>query len=255
MKSPLLRAGAGLLLALAVIVLSLLPAAGQTPTVQATITVSTANVRSGPGTNFTVIAQARNGAVFNLVGRNAEDTWWVICCINNRQGWISNTVARANGNAAGLPIVNPTGPQPTPLPPPPTPAPQSFPDWKGEYFNDVNLQGPPLMVRNDPRIDFAWNLDSPDPRVPADNFSVRWTRSVNFPAGNWAFFARTSDGVRVWVDDILVINEWRDTEGYPTYTGKLFDLSAGWHQVRVEYYERGGIAYATVWWEPLSGPQ
>jgi hypothetical protein len=252
MKSPLPRVVAGLLLALAVVLVPLLPAAGQSPSLQATITVDTANVRSGPGTNFAVIGQARRGAVFNLVGRNAADTWWVICCINNRQGWIADTVATANGNTASLPIVNATAPQP---PPPPTPAPQTFPDWKGEYFNDINLQPPPLMVRNDPRLDFAWNLDSPDPRVPADNFSVRWTRSVNFPAGNWAFFARTSDGVRLWLDEHLVINEWRDTVDFPTYVGKFFDLSAGWHTVRVEYYERGGIAYATVWWEPLTGPQ
>jgi uncharacterized protein YraI len=252
MRSPQLRAAAGWLLALAVVAVTMLPAAGQT-SLQATITAGTANVRSGPGTNYPVIAQARAGAVFNLVGRNAANTWWVICCINNRQGWISNTVAQANGNTAALPIVDTTAPQPpsTPTPPPA----ESFPDWKGEYFNDINLQGPPLMVRNDPRIDFSWNLDSPDPRVPADNFSVRWTRSVNFPAGNWAFFARTSDGVRLWVDDQLVINEWRDTVDYPTYTGKFYDLSAGWHNVKVEYYERGGIAYATVWWEPLAGPQ
>jgi uncharacterized protein YraI len=255
MRPPIVRAAAGLLLALVVVVCPLLPAAGQSTTMQATITVSTANVRSGPGTNFSLIGQARQGATFNLVGRNAADNWWVICCINNRQGWISNTVARVNGNTATLPIANTIGSVTPVPPPPPTPAPQSFPDWKGEYFNDINLQPPPLMVRNDPRLDFAWNLDSPDPRVPADNFSVRWTRSVNFPAGNLVFFARTSDGVRVWVDNILVINEWRDTEGYPTYTGKLFELSAGWHTVRVEYYERGGIAYATVWWEPLRGPQ
>ncbi|MCU0509552.1 MAG: PA14 domain-containing protein [Anaerolineae bacterium] len=199
MRAPQLRAAAGLLLALAIFVVPVLPAAGQA-SLQGTITVSTANIRSGPGVNYAVIAQARAGAVFNLVGRNAANTWWVICCINNRQGWISNTVATASGNTAVLPIIDTAAPQP---PPPPTPPPaQSFPDWKGEYFNDINLQGPPLLVRNDPRIDFAWNLDSPDPSVPADNFSVRWTRSVNFPAGNWAFFARTSDGVRVWVDTI-----------------------------------------------------
>ena len=250
-----LRAAAGLLLVLAAVIFPSHPAAGQTTPLQATITATTANVRSGPGTNYPVIAQARQGAVFNLVGRNAADTWWVICCINNKQGWISETVAQPAGNTATLPIVNTTAPV-TPAPQPtPTPAPQSFPDWKGAYYNDINLAEPPLLVRNDPRLDFAWNLGSPDPAVPADNFSVRWTRSVNFPAGNWAFFAKTSDGVRVWIDNLLVINEWRDTVEYPTYTGKLYDLSAGWHTVKVEYYERGGIAYASVWWEPLTGPQ
>jgi hypothetical protein len=112
------------------------------------------------------------------------------------------------------------------------------------------------MTRNDPRIDFNWGLGSPDPRVPADNFSVRWTRRANFAqSGDYFFNARTSDGVRLWVDGKLVIDEWRDTpEGtFDTYVGRLNGLGAGNHDVRVEYYERGGIAYAMVWWNRADG--
>lgn len=254
MSRRCLRIGALLLLFATLIVPAALVGA-QTGGLPATITASTANVRSGPGTNYSVIGQLRRGAVFTLSGRNAADSWWYGCCVNGRNGWVSNTVATASGNTAALPIVNTTAPAPPPPTPQPTPAPATFPDWKGEYFNDIYLAPPPLMVRNDPRIDFAWNLDSPDPRVPADNFSVRWTRSLNFAAGAYEFQARTSDGVRVYLDGKLVINEWHDTEGYPTYVGRFYDLGAGWHTVTVEYYERGGIAYATVWWNPYTGAQ
>jgi hypothetical protein len=142
-------------------------------------------------------------------------------------------------------------PPPPPPPQPPPPPPQDFPDWKGEYFNDISLAGAPLMVRNDPRIDFNWSLGSPDPRVPPDNFSVRWTRRANFETGGDYFFnARTSDGVRLYLDGLLVLDEWHDTpEGeYKTYVARFYGLSSGYHNVRVEYYERGGIAYAMVWW-------
>ena len=193
----------------------------------AAIAVDVANVRRGPGTNFPVVGQLRRGAVFSLSGRNAADSWWYGCCVNGTNGWISRTVATPSGNTATLPIIDTAAPTPRPPAPQPAPAPVNYPDWKGEYFNDINLAPPPLMVRNDPRLDFAWNLDAPDPRVPADNFSVRWSRSVNFAAGSYVFQARTSDGVRIYLDTILVLNEWRDTEGYPTYVGRFFDLSAG----------------------------
>jgi hypothetical protein len=221
----------------------------------AAIAVDTANVRTGPGTNFSVLGQLPRGAVVSLSGRNAADSWWYGCCVNGKNGWISRTVATPSGNTATLPIIDTASPTPKPPAQQPTPAPATYPDWKGEYFNDIYLAPPPLMVRNDPRIDFAWNLDAPDPRVPADNFSVRWTRSVNFAAGSYVFQARTSDGVRIYLDTMLVLNEWHDTEGYPTYVGRFFDLGAGWHTVTVEYYERGGIAYATVWWDKYTGAQ
>jgi hypothetical protein len=150
-------------------------------------------------------------------------------------------------------VVAPPAPQP---PAPPAPPPQDFPEWKGEYFNDINLQGAPLMVRNDPAVDFNWGLDSPDPRVPADNFSVRWTRRANFEkSGDYIFNARTSDGVRIYLDGLLVLDEWRDTPDgeYKTYTSRFYGLSDGYHNVRVEYYERGGIAYAMVWWSRYTG--
>jgi hypothetical protein len=125
-----------------------------------------------------------------------------------------------------------------------------FPDWRGEYFEDIKLQAPPLLVRNDPAIDFNWGLGSPHPAAPADNFSVRWTRQVSFEPGNYDFFARTSDGVRIYVDGWLALDEWRDTTaGYVTYTHRFDNLGGGVHTVVVEYYERGGIAYAMVWWE------
>jgi hypothetical protein len=125
-----------------------------------------------------------------------------------------------------------------------------FPDWRGEYFNDIYLQLPALLVRNDPAIDFNWGLGSPDGRVPADNFSVRWTRQVAFETGNYDFFARTSDGARIYLDGWLVLDEWHDTTaGYVTYVRRFNNVGGGVHTVVVEYYGRGGIAYATVWWE------
>jgi hypothetical protein len=82
--------------------------------------------------------------------------------------------------------------------------------------------------------------------LPIDNFSVRWTQNVNFPTGTYNFFAKHDDGVRLWVDGALLIDYWHDQPA-TTHSGTR-QLSAGTHQVKVEYYEHTQYASVVVWW-------
>lgn len=118
----------------------------------------------------------------------------------------------------------------------------SFPDWKAEYFSNPTLAGTPVMVRNDREINFDWALGTPDPAVPADNFSVRWTRRQGFNAGTYRLEASVDDGIRVYVDNTLVIDQWFERAIGNVSTS--VNLSAGEHDIRVEYFERGGGAIA-----------
>lgn len=120
--------------------------------------------------------------------------------------------------------------------------------WVGEYFDNRELQGSPKLTRNDGAIDFDWGSGSPDAVIPADNFSVRWTRNVGFEAGTYRFLTSTDDGVRVWVDGGLVVDAWQDQSIPNTHTGEVY-LSARRHTVIVEYYERKVDAHAHVWWQ------
>jgi len=122
--------------------------------------------------------------------------------------------------------------------------------WRGEYFDNRDLEGWPVLVRNDRAIDFDWGYDSPDPALPADYFSVRWAHRVSFEAGTYRFLTSTDDGVRVWVDGGLVVDAWVDQKLLNTHTGEVY-LAAGHHTIVVEYYEHGGEASAHVWWEVL----
>jgi hypothetical protein len=114
-----------------------------------------------------------------------------------------------------------------------------YSDWKGEYFNNPFLGGSPV-VRNDLDVNFDWGLTSPGQGVPPDKFSARWTRSVNFPAGVQRFTLRADDGVRFYIDGILLIDEWHDALA-KTYTRDV-NLGAGLHQLTLEYYENIGSA-------------
>jgi hypothetical protein len=120
--------------------------------------------------------------------------------------------------------------------------------WRGEYYNTRDLAGSVVLARDDKAIDFDWGVGSPDPAVNADNFSVRWTRTLGFTAGTYRFLASTDDGVRIWVNGTLVVNAWEDRKQPNTSTGEI-TLSAGQHTITVEYYEHGGDASAHVWWE------
>jgi hypothetical protein len=122
-------------------------------------------------------------------------------------------------------------------------------DWRGEYYDNMSLDGLPYLVVNDRILDFDWGEGAPASGMPSDEFSARWTRTVTLDEGIHRFFARADDGVRLWVDESPVIDHWVDG-GAEDYTGDLF-VTSGEHSIRVEFYENGGLAVIRVWWERL----
>lgn len=87
----------------------------------------------------------------------------------------------------------------------------------------------------------------PGPTVAGDNFSAAWTTTRHFEAGAYRFFARADDGVRVYVNDSLVLEDWNIHPATRSY-GDV-NLARGNHTVRVEYFEAEGLAAVSVWWE------
>ena len=123
--------------------------------------------------------------------------------------------------------------------------------WTGEYFNNPSLAGTPVFVRLDATIAFNWGAASPMPGiVPPDGFSVRWTGPQTFDGGTYTFTLTVDDGGRVFVDDALVIDAWRDQVA-TTYTGNA-NLKAGQHWVRVEYYDAVDQASVSLSWRPAN---
>jgi LysM repeat protein len=140
-----------------------------------------------------------------------------------------------------------SGPKPQPTPKPPVTSGR----WKAEYWTNRDLSGNPKLVRNEERIDHAWGTGSPQGSIPADNFSARWTRTRSFDAGQYRFYVKVDDGVRVWVDNLLIIDQWHDTAARE-YTA-VRQLGAGNHSLRVEYYEHLGGAQIHFWVDRVDG--
>jgi hypothetical protein len=125
----------------------------------------------------------------------------------------------------------------------------TYPDWRGEYWKNRDLSGTPALVRNDPSINFNWGTDAPAVGLPSDNFSARWVRQVTFTSGLYRFYAVADDGVRVYLNDAAIINEWHDNDAHQVYTA---DVSvSGTRTVVIEYFEHGGGALVHVWWSRI----
>ena len=118
----------------------------------------------------------------------------------------------------------------------------------GEYFGTRALTQRKL-VRTDPTIDFAWGSGSPAAGIGADNFSVRWMGWIRPKVdGNTTFTTLSDDGVRLWVDGSLVINNW--TTHPPTENaGVAIGLKAGRkYDIKLEYFEQSGSSTIKLFW-------
>jgi len=113
--------------------------------------------------------------------------------------------------------------------------------WTAQYFNNAALSGSPVLIQGESSPSHNWGGGSPGANVPADNFSVRWTSTQALDAANYQLSVSADDGVRVFVDGNLVINEFHSATT-TTYTANL-NLGAGQHTIIVEYYEAGGNAF------------
>jgi hypothetical protein len=125
-------------------------------------------------------------------------------------------------------------------------------DWKGEYWVNPSLSGSPVVCRNDADLNFDWGAGSPDPLIPADNFSVQWTRTVNFSQGTYIFHMRHDDGARLFIDDLdqPILDKWSTC--CVVDPSDPIALSEGNHVIRMEYFENNGSANAQLSWERLA---
>jgi PKD repeat protein len=128
--------------------------------------------------------------------------------------------------------------------------------YLAEYYNNRYLSDSPTFTRReDPPINYDWGNGGPGNGVESDNFSVRWAGAFRFDAGTYTFTAVADDGVRVWVDGgSPIIDAWKDQP--PTEYGSARTLTAGQHEVKMEYYEHTVGAVARLNWnvgDPLAG--
>ena len=122
---------------------------------------------------------------------------------------------------------------------------------QAEYYDNVDLTNL-KVTRTEPYVDFDWGESSPNPAIAPDTFSVRLTGQV-LPrfTETYTFHATVDDGVRLWIDDRLLIDRWIDQ---PATTHRAtINLTAGQrYRLRLECYEKYGGALMKLSWSSPS---
>jgi uncharacterized protein YgiM (DUF1202 family) len=114
------------------------PTPTPTPVRPQLVAANTVNVRSGPGTNYPVVASLPPNLTVPITGRNNEASWWQISNADGATGWVANSVVQAS-HIANVPVVVAPPPPPTSTPEA-TPTPEK-PKYQFEptgWYNDTN---------------------------------------------------------------------------------------------------------------------
>jgi YVTN family beta-propeller protein len=123
----------------------------------------------------------------------------------------------------------------------------------GQYFNNTTLAGSPVLTRIE-AVNFDWATGAPAAGLAVDAFSARWSGRVSVnTAGNYTFHTTSDDGIRLWVNGSLVIDNW--TTHAPTTNSSLpIALKAGfYYDVKLEYFEGQAGAVAKLAWTTPGG--
>ena len=126
------------------------------------------------------------------------------------------------------------------------------------YFNGSDLQSA-VFDRMDATVNQNWGTGSPDPRISADNFSVRWSGEV-LPQYNetYTFKIVADNGARLWVNSNLLVYHWDNVSGQPpagTWSASI-QMRAGVRvPIRLEYFDATGTANVSLLWSSPSQPE
>jgi hypothetical protein len=133
--------------------------------------------------------------------------------------------------------------------PQPTKAQQQFgSNWTAVYFPSQDFTGASI-TRVESAINFNYGTGSPDPAIPADNFSARFTGTQTFTAGTYTFTLTRDDGARVYIDSQLILNH---TEGGAQTFQTTVSVAGGAHNIVVEFIEAAGGAQIIFSWQLVS---
>ena len=109
---------------------------------------------------------------------------------------------------------------------------------KGEYFNNIKLQGEPAITQTDSivSINNGWHIAAENQGIPFDHCSMRWTGVVRpEKTTSYKFTVRGFDGFRLFINNEQVIDAWRD-QGITTREAIVSLEARKEYGIRLEYF-------------------
>jgi hypothetical protein len=120
----------------------------------------------------------------------------------------------------------------------------------GAYYSGqlATFTNPPTLMRIDSTVDFDWGTGSPDPTIDSNNFTVMWTGMIQSQFNEtYTFYTTTDDGVRLWIDGQLLVDEWVD-QFATEWSGSIVLQAGRLYPITMEYYQDTGPSSAQLAW-------
>ena len=119
---------------------------------------------------------------------------------------------------------------------------------QGAYFNNISLDGDPVLTRTDNKVDFQWTISPPATAVNGDFYSVRWTGRLHAPkSGHYKIGLDGNDGYRLYINKQLLIDNWKKRT-YSTVLKDFFFEENKSYEIQVEFFEPVGNAHIRLIW-------
>ncbi|TND00220.1 MAG: PA14 domain-containing protein, partial [Gammaproteobacteria bacterium] len=123
---------------------------------------------------------------------------------------------------------------------------------KADYYDGMNFNAF-AFTRVDPSVNFDWGSGSPNATLLGnDTYSIRWSGQIqpNYSEA-YTFYTTTDDGVRLWINDVLLIDKWID-QAPKEWLGSISLVAGQKYNIKMEYYENAGGAVAKLEWASAS---
>ena len=123
---------------------------------------------------------------------------------------------------------------------------------RGNYYDHPDLTNFKLS-RVDAQMNFNWGEAKPYPDLNNDEVSVRWTGQVQPRfSGAYTFHTQANDGVRLWVNGRLLINDWTTHSTAAERSGTITLVARQKYDIKLEYFDFKGPASVVLLWSSPS---
>jgi len=117
-------------------------------------------------------------------------------------------------------------------------------DW------ETLVTGQPAAEARIQSLNLMWGGGSPASGVPKDKFATVATTTVDLPGQQYELWTAADDGVRVWIDDRLILDAWAGSA--TREKSEIISLDNGPHTFHVEHFENAWHAQLLFGLSPVA---
>jgi uncharacterized repeat protein (TIGR03806 family) len=123
-------------------------------------------------------------------------------------------------------------------------------------FTNTGFATAATLTRTDAVVNFDWSVSGPAPTIGTSNYTVRWTGAVQAQYNEtYTFTTVADDGVRLWVNGQLLVNDWTAHASPATNSGTITLNSQQLYNIQMDYFQGSSAAAAQLKWGSASTAQ